>query len=270
MDLSALVSALESFSLAAVAVVVGSKLFDALCARLVNRRILDRLWEKGKMEYKKHQTKFKKIKSDFESTAYIGEDVTMSEANDRIKAAVKNCRQISKKNVEINDVREVGDSESDYKIEATVQYLDHDPFVITFDLIPDSTSMMDSSIQTTADAKLSSIGISIRFEFEFYELESVLMDLNNFADFLRTGLEQELKIREFTNSRLSVGSLKSDPSLDEWIKEQRFEVSLLLKADQEERSVKFHGDKAVLTSPYAQVDKKTADSIRATLLNYYL
>jgi hypothetical protein len=270
MNLSALISALESFSLLAVAAVVGTKLFDTLCVRLINRRVFDRLWDKGKMEYKKSQTKFKKIKADYESSAYTQGDETITEATGRVEAAIENCRQVSKGNVEIDNVREVGDSESDYKIETTVQYLDHDPFVITFDIIPDSASMMDPDVQTTADAKLSSIGISIRFEFEFYELESVLMDLNNFADFLRTGLEQEFKIQEFTNSRLSVGSLKSDPSLDDWIQEQQFEVSLLLKADQEERSVKFHGGKAVLTSPYAQVDKKTADSIRATLLNYYL
>ncbi len=222
------------------------------------------------MEYKKYRTKFKKIKTDFEYTAYTREDVTISEAKDRVEVAVENCRPVSKDNVEIDDIRKVSDSESGHKIEATVRYLDHDPFVITFDLIPDSASMMDSDVQTTADAKLSSIGISIRFEFEFYELKGVLMDLNNFANFLQTGLEQEFTIREFTNSQLTVGSLKSEPSLDDWIKEQRFEVSLLLKAEQEERSVKFYGDKAVLTSPYAQVDDKTADYIRATLLNYYL
>lgn len=268
MNLSALIAALESLSLVAIAVIVGGKLFDALCARLVNRRVFDKLWQKGMKKGKAYLTRYKKIKADFEFTAYTQSDLTIAEAEDRSEIAIEKCANISKNNVEIRRTEEINNSS--HQIEAKVQYLDHDPFVVTFDLVPDSTTMVDDDVQRTDDANLSSIGISIRFEFAFNELKGVLMDLNNFADFLRQGIDEEFKVQNYTNSRLTVGSLKNDLTLDDWIEERHFEVSLLLKADQEERSVEFYGDKAIITSPYEQVDDKTADYIRATLLNYYL
>lgn len=268
MDLPTLVSALESLSLLTVGIIIGGKLFDAFCIRLVNRRVFDRLWKKVSKKVKALWTQYKKIKADFEFTAYTQSDLTISEAEDKIKTAVEDCEQISKGNIRI--VRDPEVRDSDQKVEAKAEYLDHDPFVVTFDIVPDSASITNDEVQGTNEAKLASIGINVRFEFAFNELKGVLMDLNNFADFLRTEIEEEFKVRSFTNSQLTVGSLENDLTLDDWIEEQRFEVSLLLKTDRGERSVEFYGDKAVVTSPYAQVDDTTADYIRATLLNYYL
>ncbi|EFW90438.1 hypothetical protein ZOD2009_19018 [Haladaptatus paucihalophilus DX253] len=244
----------------------GKKISDAIFVRLAGEKVIDRAWNTIKKKIKAQYTRFKTIKADFNFTAYTRTEISIKDAKEAIERVPSHCERFSKDNTKFGSVNWT----DDHTAKVTVEYLDNEPFEVTLDLIQNNASLLDAEVNTVSDAKLESIGISVRFEFAFHELKGVLMDLNNFADFLRRGLVQEFDIRNYTNSQLAIGSLDNDLTLDDWMEEQRFEASLLLKGEQEERSVEFYGDKAIVTSPYEQVDDTTADYIRATLLNYYL
>lgn len=125
-------------------------------------------------------------------------------------------------------------------------------------------------METRFDPSIGSIGISITFRFEFGKLRNSIIDLILFAPFLRAAAESTLPVKSITDGRFVVSPIDNDLTLDDWIKQDKFDVSLLLNSEDGRSSVEFYSDKAVITSPHTDVDDKTVEYIRATLLNYYL
>ncbi len=254
------------FSLLAITLFVAKIFVNAVFARFVGDRIIDRWISQGKKKVKAYQTRYKKIKADLEFSVYVNTDSTVNEATELIEAAIQNSVYRCKGGAEVEEPHWLDETTAI----ATIDYLNSDPFEITFDLVQNNRSFTDQNVNSVADAQLESIGVNIRFEFDFRNLKGVLMDVGTFAQFLRESLKSEFNVRNVTESRFKVGTLENDLTLDDWIQEQRFETSLLLKDERGERSIEFRGDEAVITAPYPEVDDQTAEYIRLTLLNYYL
>lgn len=253
-------------SLFGLFLLIARAVLNAVLARWIGDRVIDRWLLKLKRWVKAHRTKYKKIKADLEFTGYLNPDCTVGEAHQGIESAIQNSIDQSKRSAAIDEFYWLDETTA----EVTVTYLNNDPFTITIDLIQENRSFGKRSINTVADSQLSSIGVTVRFEFDFYNLKGALMDVGTFSQFLREGLKQEFSVRNVTESRFKVGTLENDLTMDEWIQEQRFEASLLLKDERGERSIEFQGNQAVITAPYPEVDDQTAEYIRLTLLNYYL
>jgi|AntDeeMinimDraft_4_1070355.scaffolds.fasta_scaffold11233_2 hypothetical protein len=253
-------------SIVAISIFVTKIFLNAVFARLVGDRIIDRWVLQAKKKFKAYQTRYKKIKADLEFTAYVNTDSTVGEANEAIESTVQNSVARCRGGAEVEEFQWIDETIAN----VTVTYLNNDPFEITFELIQDNNSFTNLDVHSVDDAQLASIGVNIRFEFDFRNLKGVLMDVGTFAQFLRESLKDQLNVRKVTESRFKVGTLENDLTLDDWIQEQRFETSLLLEDDRGERSIEFRGDEAVITAPYPEVDDQTAEYIRLTLLNYYL
>ena len=73
-----------------------------------------------------------------------------------------------------------------------------------------------------------------------------------------------------TDGRFVVSPIESKLTLDDWIKKEQFDVSLLLESEDRRNSVEFYSGRAVISSPHTDVDDKAVGYIRATPLNYYL
>ena len=261
-----LLDALGDASLLLIGGYVLKKVGDAILVRLIGDRLIDRVVRKATKRFKAFTTRFKKIKTDFEFTASIRDSPKISEAKGSVESTLKATQSFSKDNIHIERVNWIDEQ----TIEGKIRYLESDPLTVSIHLLQDNDSFSNPGVDTIEDANLSSISVSIRFEFPFHDLKGTLINLSTFAGFLRQGLNQEFDIRRFTHSRFIVGSLENDLTLDEWIEQERFEVSLLLRDESNERSVEFMGDCAIVTSPYSEIDDTTAEYIRATLLNYYL
>lgn len=253
-------------SLIAVGLFVAKAVVNAIFARVIGDRLIDRWVSQLKKRVKAYQTRFKKIKADLEFTAYLNSDRSVGDACQGIESSVRSSIARSKGGAEVKEFHWLDEGTA----EVTLSYLNNDPFTVTIDLIQENHSFDDSNVNTVSDAELGSIGVTVRFEFDFHNLKGVLMDVGTFSQFLREGLQQEFNVRNVTESRFTVGTLENDLTLDEWIQERRFEASLLLKDERGERSIEFHGNQAVITAPYPEVDDQTAEYIRLTLLNYYL
>lgn len=253
-------------SLLAIALFVVKTFLNSVFARLIGDRIVDRWISQAKKKVKAYQTRYKKIKADLEFSAYVTDSRTLNEASEAVESAIRSSVSRSKGAAEVQEFHWIDETTAS----VTVDYLNSDPFEITIDLIQDNSSFSHSDVNSVADAQLDSIGVDIRFEFDFRNLKGVLMDVGTFAQFLRESIDDEFNVRSVTESRFKVGMLENDLTLDDWIQEQRFETSLLLKDEQGERSIEFRGDEAVITAPYPEVDDQTAEYIRLTLLNYYL
>lgn len=253
-------------SIVAIALFLAKVVANAVFARVIGDRLIDRWMSQLKKRVKAYQTRFKKIKADLEFTAYLRSDRSVGDARPGIESAVRSSVACSKGGAEVEAFRWLDEGTA----EVTLSYLNNDPFTVTLDLIQENHSFGDSDVNTVTDAELGSIGVTVCFEFDFHNLKGALMDVGTFSQFLREGLQQEFNVRNVTESRFSVGTLENDLTLDEWIQERRFEASLLLKDERGERAIEFYGDQAVITAPYPEVDDQTAEYIRLTLLNYYL
>jgi hypothetical protein len=91
-----------------------------------------------------------------------------------------------------------------------------------------------------------------------------------FSRFLREAAQDLLQVRSVTDGRFVVSPINNNLTLDDWIKKDQFDVSLLLESEDGRSSVEFYSDRAVISSPHTDVDDMTVEYIRATLLNYYL
>jgi dTDP-4-dehydrorhamnose 3,5-epimerase-like enzyme len=235
-------------------------------SRLIGERIIDQGATKLKKRVKAYLTKYKKIKADLEFTVSLDSDLMLENAHRKIESAINRTISQSKGNGEKKGLHWLDETTA----EVEVTCLNNDPFIVTVDLLQDNRSLENIKVNSLSEARLSSIGVTIQFEFAFHELKGVLMDVGTFSQFLRTGFKKEFDIRKVTRSQFTVSTLENDLTLDDWIQEQRFDASLLLNDAEGERSIEFRGNKAVITSPYPEIDDQTAEYIRLTLLNYYL
>ena len=141
-----------------------------------------------------------------------------------------------------------------------------DSYELTLNFLPDSAGQFESE----PEPSIGSIGVEIDFRFEFGKLRNSIIDLMLFARFLRSSATEILSVRSVTDGRFVVSPIDNDLTLDDWIKKEQFDVSLLLESEDGRQSVEFHSDKAIISSPHTEVDDETVEYIRATLLNYYL
>lgn len=229
-----------------------------------NEKIFAKIWSKVKKTAKAKWTQREHIKADLEFSADVKRqsEINVESAKERTENLLKLLEQEC--NGEFEKAEDWEKSETEQRIRISSVQTD-EPYTVDLHFIPDPT---DSG---TLNAPLSSVGVHIEFEFAFEDLRAAIIDLTSFANFLKNALKQTYPVVQMSNSRFVVSPIDNDLTLDGWIQNQQFDVSLLLQSpENERRSVRFYGDRAEITSPHENVDDATVEYIRATLLNYYL
>jgi hypothetical protein len=113
------------------------------------------------------------------------------------------------------------------------------------------------------------ISFTIEVDFPFKFLEPVLFSLNTLTNLLNGLLEENFYNAKFSKGVFTVAPIKADLTMDNWIKDKQFEVSLVLKAKQN-ISINLYSKKAEIIFPNLQIDENVYEYLKATILNYYL
>ncbi|MFQ6056758.1 MAG: hypothetical protein ACE5J3_12340 [Methanosarcinales archaeon] len=116
---------------------------------------------------------------------------------------------------------------------------------------------------------ITNIAFSIDVNFPFSSLSNVVLDLSAITGFIRHAILREIPNAKFSKGTFVITPIKGELTLDQWIKKENFDVSMLLKS-KEQILVDFYADKAKLTTPHLGIDSTIAQYLRAILLNYYL
>jgi hypothetical protein len=97
----------------------------------------------------------------------------------------------------------------------------------------------------------------------------MLFSLNTLTNFLSEQLKESLQYVRFSKGLFTISPVNVDLTMDNWIKEKQFEVSLNLKA-KENIAVNLYPKRAEITFPTLQIDENVYEYLKATILNYYL
>ncbi len=239
---------------------------DYILQSLFEKKAFEPIWSGAKRKYKSWKTKRNKITADYEFSVYLKKDLPADAPRETAAEILNSISERSNGDFYVIDKKWSDDGN---ELDIRVRYKDKkDPYEMTLNFIPGGSER--GPFDTVHDHSIASIGVNITFRFEFGKLRSSMIDLMLFARFLQASISDELKMRSITNGRFIVSPIENDLTLDEWIKKEQFDVSLLLESEEGRSSVEFHRDKAIISSPHTDVDDATVEYIRATLLNYYL
>lgn len=242
------------------------KAVDYGLQRAFNQRVFATAYAWVKRQFNIYRTKLQTISADYEFSLYTHPEVTLQEARENFRELTDTVENVSNGEFSEKSVH-WGRDKNDAQVKFTQEGRE-ETYTVELQFIPD-TAQMDPG-DPVDNAPLSSIGVSIEFDFEFKDLEPAIIDLGTFVDHLYDSFATVYPVREITNGKFVVQPVDQALTLDEWVEKERFDVSLLLESDDGKRSVKFFGDRAEITTPNKRIDRKSAEYIRETLLNYYL
>lgn len=132
----------------------------------------------------------------------------------------------------------------------------------------DFESELRSNINKVSETS-ESVAFSIEVNFPFKFIEQMLFSLNTLTNFLSEQLKENFAYVRFSKGLFTIAPIKADLTMDSWIKEKQFEVSLNLKA-KENIAVNLYPKKAEIVFPTLQIDENVYEYLKATILNYYL
>jgi hypothetical protein len=252
----------------AVSVYLFLKALDYTLQSLFDRAIFSSVVKYAKKKIKIFITRHKPIRATHEFSIYVSDDASMNEAEPLMRSAISHLPDMSRGSIEVEEIYELSDTGA---VKCNVQFQDKPkPFEITLTAVPDRDSITAGNADSMGENRISSIGVELEFQFPFERLRSTIIDLTAFVDFLKDALGEEFSITKVSESQFTVAPVEQGFTIDDWVQEKKFDVSLLLDSPDSRRRVRFQGDSAVIKSPYDKVDDETVEYIRATLLNYYL
>jgi len=97
----------------------------------------------------------------------------------------------------------------------------------------------------------------------------MLLSLSSLTNFISEQLREALPIVKFSKGLFVIAPIQADFTMNHWIKEKQFDVSLLLTA-RDNILVNLYPKKAEIIFPTLQIDERVSEYLEATILNYYL
>ncbi len=248
---------------------LGIRALDHILKKAIDRRVFQSAWRWVTKRAKAFWTRKQAISAEFEFSVYVSENISVEDAHRRVPQLIELTEEESNSSLDLREGPRWDDSKNSAKYE--MQYMGaSETYDVIFTFNDDSNRSDHFDADSTNDVPLSSIGVTVQFDFAFHELKDEIIELGNFTTFLQRSFRELFEVDQITTGDFVVSPIKKDLTLDEWVNEEQFEVSLLLQADEESRSVRFYPDRAIITTPTKQMDKETTEYIRQTLLNYYL
>lgn len=244
-----------------------AKVVDTVLGKLMNKRIFSSFYSRISKRWRIFQTRFDPIRAEFQFSYVLTGEVFNTEMSDDINSILDYCENLSENRVEFSELNVDDEGETLY---ASAEYIDDRGYYeLEFSLISDVDAIRSNQYQSARDAPISEVGCTIDFEFPFNKLEASVINLSAFVRLIEKSFTHHLPGRA-SSGQFVIRPLENGLSLDDWIEEKRFNVSVLLRSEDRNASVEFFGNKAVIEAPYFEIDSETVDYIRATLLNYYL
>jgi hypothetical protein len=246
----------------------GSKILDAIAIRLVNEKIIEKLVQKIIRRIKIIRTRGDPVSATFSLSFTPEQDLTVSDATDRLVTGFQRAEQASSSNISIKS-QHWDEADRDGKVE--VHYSEATKaFNIDVDIVQDTDSIRKADSINPDNIQVGSIGLDIEFRFPFHLLEDTLFNLGPMVNYLEDGFNSEIR-GSFSDGSLVITPVNDGLTIDDWIEEEQFDISLLLTTESEDRTeVEFFPDRAVIKSNKREIDAQTVRYTKELLLNYYL
>lgn len=247
---------------------MGQKFIDKLTGHLFNKKVFYPIYRKAARQYKIHKTRGIPVNAKFSLSYTPDDNPTISTAIARLEQAFQDAEQASSGKITISDEYW---SESERRGRIEVCYSDQtEVFTIDVDLVRDTDSVRETPSGNPEKVRVGSVGLEIDFNFPFYLLEDTLFNLGSLINYLEDGFRSQIR-GSFSGGRFIISPVNTDLTIDEWVKEEQFDISLLLATKDDNRTeVEFFPDRAIVKSNQREIDAQTVKYMRELLLNYYL
>lgn len=244
------------------------KVIDNIADRIIDKKLFEPIYQRAQRKYKIIRTKAEPVASEFSVSYTPEEKITVSEVTERLPVAFSRAEQTSNGKI---TVQENYWSDEDRKGRAEIHYLNQtEVFNIDVTVIQDTSSLRANPAGEPDEVLVGSIGVDIKFKYPFDLLEETLFNLQSLISYLETGFEDQIR-GSFSGGRFVISPVNTNLTLDEWVEEEQFDVSLLLAGEDDNRTeVEFFSDRAVVKSNQREIDGQTVNYMRELLLNYYL
>jgi hypothetical protein len=254
--------------LGSIVTVIAMKIVDLVLEHFLNKTLFSRIWAAIARAYKKFQTRWNHIVMCFQFRTKYAPRESMKVKEDLTKLmellSERHRGQMTFSPATWTDTDRMGSvnvtfNQREYRINMHVssEYRDYEPGEEVFKDTEDATEVSDS------------VAFSIEVDFPFKSIEPTLLSLSALTNFISEQLADVIPVVEFSKGLFTIAPIKSDLTMDDWIKEKNFDVSLLLKA-RENIMVNLYPKKAEIVFPTLQIDEKVSEYLKATILNYYL
>lgn len=246
----------------------GTKIADAIAVRLVNEKIIGRIVQKIIRRIKIIRTRGDPVSATFSLSFTPEQDLTVSDATNKLETGFQRAEQASSGKISIES-QHWDESDRDGKVE--IHYSDAtEAFNIDVDIVQDPDSIRQADSINPANIQVGSVGLDIKFRFPFHLLEDTLFNLGSLMNYLEDGFNSEIR-GSFSNGSLVISPIDDGLTINDWIEEEQFDISLLLTTEGEDRTeVEFFPDRAVVKSNKREIDAQTVRYTKELLLNYYL
>jgi len=243
------------------------KIVDIILEHFLNKTIFGRIWSAMTRSLKKFRTRLNPIVIRFQFRAQL-------ESNDPLKVKeglAKLIESLSEKYkgkivfspIKWTDTDRTGSvnatfNNREFRIDMDIssEYRDYDPEKGIFEA-------------QEAFEVSESVAFSIEVNFPLQSIDPMLLSLSSLTNFITEQLKEMHTIIKFSKGLFTLAPIKADLTMDHWIKEKQFDVSLLLKA-RDNILVNLYPKKAEIVFPTLQIDEKVSEYLEATILNYYL
>lgn len=244
------------------------KIIDIVLERLLDRTLFSRIWTVFSKSLKKFHTRWNPIMIcfQFSTKTHPNEPTKIKETLTKLVRSLseKHEDQITFSPLTWTETDRMGSlnatfNKRDFRINMHIcsEYVDFEPEKGLFDSYKDASEISDS------------IAFSIEVSFPFRSIEPMLLSLASLTNFISEQAKEILPIVRFSKGLFTVAPIKADFTMNHWIKEKQFDVSLLLKA-RENIMVNLYPTKAEIVFSSLQIDERVSEYLKGTILNYYL
>lgn len=251
--------------------ILAGKLVDQVLDRLTGKKIVEPAFDAARWRWRAFKTRGDPLDATFEVKFSPESKISVCQARELVSEGLAETSDVSKNRVTLGTLS--WDEDDQGKGFMDVDYIGSKfPFSLEISLLEDVDDLRKRPAVSFGERYVDGIHFKINFKFPFHSLEDTIQNLGAFASFLNKGMNKAMDVTT-SPGQFIVHPVKSDLTLDEWIKEDGFDVSLLLANGRdgvERTEVEFFPDRAEIHPPHLEVDSETTRYIRLLILNYYL
>lgn len=262
---------LSAQTLVGVLIAIGFWLFtktvDKILEKYLDGKFFAPIWRGIRWRWKAFKTRFEPLSATFQMSYSPRNELTIADVKRNLPNALKQCEKESGDRIQTASIR-WDDSHSG---EARISHIDeNEPFLVKIHLQSSNEDIANRPDIASKNRIISKISFEIDFKFAYRDLGDTLANLDTLISILEDALDAELG-GSISPGQFVIRPVDGELTLDEWVDEEGFEVSMLLAGKGDQRTqVEFFPDRAEVRPPYLHLDSEVRRYLNILILEYYL
>jgi len=252
--------------LLAVCLWIFTKIFDKVVERAFDKKIISPFVSSIKWRIQAIKTRANPIEADFEISYSPRNGLTRREAKKELEKAFDSVEEQSRERLDVGEVHWNKKSG-----EVQIEHVDlAKPYNVQIKLPTKASEHRERPDASMSEQYVSKIYFNFGLKFAFKEFRDILDNLDVAVRFLDAALDERVS-GEFSTGKFIIYPLSADLTVDDWISDEGFEISILLSdQDDSKTEVELFSNRAEIRPPYKEIDSETARYLHRMILEYYL